>query len=66
MKTKIVILIITGAAIIANIVLLATGNNSISATIQALSGKYPVIPLAIGVCCGHWFWPVGGLTNKEE
>lgn len=63
MKTKITIIIISSVAIIANIILIATGNNSISATIQNISGNYPVVPLAIGVVVGHWFWNVGGLKK---
>lgn len=62
-KTKIIIISITSVAIIANVILLATGNSSISETIQTVSGKYPIIPGAIGIIIGHWFWPVGGLKK---
>lgn len=29
---------------------------TISAVIWGLSRKYPIIPFAAGVLCGHWFW----------
>jgi hypothetical protein len=57
-KAKIIIISVASVAIVANIVLLATGNSSISYTIQNLSGKYPVIPFAVGFLCGHWFFPI--------
>lgn len=32
--------------------------NTISQAIVDLSRKWSVVPFAIGVLCGHWFWPV--------
>jgi len=64
MKTKIIIIIISTVAIVTNIILIATGNNSISATIQKVMGNYPIIGVAIGILVGHWAWPVGGLKKE--
>ena len=63
MKTKISLIIISSVAIILNIILIATGNTSMSATIQKISGSYPIIPVAVGILVGHWFWPVGGIKK---
>lgn len=56
--TKIVLIVITSVAIVANIILIATGNNSMSQVIKDTAGKFPVVPFAVGVLCGHWFWNV--------
>jgi integral membrane sensor domain MASE1 len=66
MKTKIIIISITVVAIVADIVLIACGDSSISQTIQTLSGKFPIIPFAVGVLCGHLFWRVGGLKDGKR
>ena len=57
-KTKIVLIVLTSVAVVVNIVLIATGNNSMSQVIQDTSGKFPVIPFAVGVLAGHFFWRV--------
>lgn len=31
-----------------------------SFTIYTISKEHPIIPFAIGVLCGHVFWPLGG------
>ena len=64
MKTKISLIVISSVAIILNIILIATGNKSMSATIQSVMGNYPIIGVAIGIFVGHWAWPVGGLKNE--
>jgi hypothetical protein len=59
MKTKIILIVASVVLIIINIILIATGNTSMSSTIAHFSGKYPIIPCGIGILIGHWLWRVG-------
>jgi hypothetical protein len=36
----------------------AQAGATISETIQAMAFKYPILPYAVGILTGHWFWPV--------
>lgn len=39
------------------------GEATISARMQHLATRYPVIPLAVGMLVAHWFWPVFGVRD---
>lgn len=55
---KITLIVVSCALVIANIVIIATGNHSMSRVIQDTAGKFLIIPFGAGVLCGHWFWPI--------
>lgn len=50
-----VVLIIVGVFDVLAGIYLEPGG-SISYLIHELSGKYPVVPFAAGILCGHLFW----------
>ena len=60
--TAIFIGIITLVVIIFDIIVLCNPgeNDTVSYVVQMLAHKYPIIPLAAGILCGHFFWPIKG------
>jgi hypothetical protein len=67
---------ITGALILGCIAVLvvwdivmatnATEGDTISELALSLSLGNPIIPFAVGVICGHWFWPVSKTTESKR
>lgn len=43
--------------------LMGGGPATISARIQHYSGRFPVIPFALGMLAAHFVWPVFGLRD---
>lgn len=41
-----------------NVYAAITGRPTISQRVDRYSGRWPIIPFAIGVVCGHLFWPL--------
>lgn len=39
---------------------------TISELIATVSYSYPVVPFAVGILCGHWFWPVKALSTQGK
>lgn len=43
----------------------ASDDATISAVVVDWSRAYPLIPLGIGVVCGHWFWSMKPRKDKD-
>lgn len=55
------VLVAVTAVILGADVLLATDSipgNTWSEVVRYWARRYLVIPFAVGVVCGHWFWPL--------
>lgn len=57
--TKLVILLITGAAIVYDIVAFKEGtvDATISRIVLAWAHRWPIVPFAMGALVGHLTWP---------
>ena len=63
---KIIMAVVTVVIIVFDIYLaINPATNTISRIIQTIAFKHPILPFAIGVLCGHWFWPVSKDVNKK-
>ena len=66
--TGIVIAVSVAVLIIYDIWAVVTAGNeaTISVVILDLSHKYPIIPFAVGVICGHWFFRINRNETKLD
>lgn len=49
------------ALLVVEVVQLARKRELLSQVVWRLSGRYPLIPFATGVLCGHFFWQSAAL-----
>ena len=57
--TKIVLAVVVAALVVWDIVVATTPPpaDTISEVVLAFARNHPVVPLIVGILCGHLFWP---------